>query len=459
MEKELLNFRDFLTSLTSVPIKIKNKELAEIFQVSDGVISKIRHGKMVSIPINMRPLSNADRFASLVVGRFSATVSTVETFVVYATQILNEYKVSENLKKKIDAIIWFDATKENHMEHVQSMYHNEIPAFLSACYSEAYYNTSAPAKGDNGRGKASGAFGKDQKEAVGFPSEKEIPREQLNELFWKTGNRLFGGEGMESAENKALFPLFYRLIYQEAQRPYLDFSRRKEVLTLNEAGQGAVRVERQVDILEQMALTKGEPIPFTFRERLKDRPGQTDEELLRSAIHHFVFRVNDVPIQEYIFEHERIHAEDVYDLFRVNRVEGTENSEPYILLELPFYLYPQDNSNQVRLEARYQFQTVTDSFEKLCIHYKLRQACRFLEHEFMIQEESAERFGINLDIFAPFLYDSSAQFESPMSEKRSYINGSKDGSHGRVTFYDWSLPGSGYEVNLYRINRPEGKIR
>ena len=62
MEKEILNFRDFLTTLTSVPIKIKNKELAEIFQVSDGVISKIRHGKMVSIPINMRPLSNADRF-------------------------------------------------------------------------------------------------------------------------------------------------------------------------------------------------------------------------------------------------------------------------------------------------------------------------------------------------------------------------------------------------------------
>ena len=132
MEKEILNFRDFLTTLTSVPIKIKNKELAEIFQVSDGVISKIRHGKMVSIPINMRPLSNADRFASLIVERFAATVSTVETFVIYASQILNEYNVSENLKKKIEAITWFDATKENHMEHVESMYYNEIPAFLSS---------------------------------------------------------------------------------------------------------------------------------------------------------------------------------------------------------------------------------------------------------------------------------------------------------------------------------------
>ena len=459
MEKELLNFRDFLTSLTSVPIKIKNKELAEIFQVSDGVISKIRHGKMVSIPINMRPLSNADRFASLIVERFAATVSTVETFVIYATQILEQYAVSDSLKKKIDAIIWFDATKENHMEHVESMYHNEIPAFLSSCYSEAYYNTSAVfVKGENGKQKATGLPAKPAEPAA-FQPEKELPHDQLSELFWKTGNRLFGGEGKEQAENKALFPMFYGLIYQEAQRPYLDFSRRKEFLDLKETENGVTQVKRQVDMLEQLVLPKGEPIPVTFQERLELIPGQTDEELLRSTIRHFVCRINDVPIQEYIFEHERIHAADVYDLFRVNHVEGTEYSAPYILLEMPFYLYPEEHNNQIRMEARYQFYAEVEFFAKLRINYKLKRACRFLEHEFIIQEEAAKRFGINLDIFAPFLYDTSAQFESPMSEKRSYINGSKDSSHGRVTFYDWALPGSGYGINIYTINRPEGKTR
>lgn len=459
MEKEILNFRDFLTTLTSVPIKIKNKELAEIFQVSDGVISKIRHGKMVSIPINMRPLSNADRFASLIVERFAATASTVETFVIYATQILNEYNVSENLKKKIEAITWFDATKENHMEHVESMYYNEIPAFLSSCYSEAYYNTSALSKGENGRMKHSGSLGEGKSESPSAQPEKELSHDQLKEQFWKIGNRLFGGDKIETAENEALLPIFYGLIFQEAQRPYFDFSRRRELLTLHEVERGTVEVKRQVDMLEQLVLPKGEPIPFIFQERLRARPEQNDEELIRSTIQHFVCRVNDVPIQEYVFEHERIHAADIYDLFRVNRVEGTERNEPYILLELPFYLYPQDNNNQIRLEARYQFQTVTDSFAKLRSHYKLRRACRFLEHEFIIEEESAKRFGINLDIFAPFLYDTSAQFESPMSEKRSYINGSKDPSHGRVTFYDWALPGSGYGVNLYQIDQPEGKTR
>ena len=453
MAKEALNFRDFLTSLTSVPIRIKNKELAEIFQVSDGMISKIRHGKMLSIPISMRPLSNADRFSAMVMDRFAATVSTVEIFVVYASTLIEQYSVSDQLKKKIEAITWFDATKENHMEHVEHMCKNEIPAFLSSCYSEAYYNTSNAPKGEPARGKH-GAVKQETPNRV----EEDMTNEQRQELFWKTGNRLFGGTEASTMENKALFPLFYKLIYQEVQLPYLDFSRRKEEITITDAG-ASVGVRRQVDLLEQLTLPRSEPVPFVFQERLPVISQQPEEELIRSAIGHFIYRINDVPIQEYIFEHERIRAGDIYELFRVNRVEGADGGETYLLIELPFYLYPEENRKFVRLEARYHLQIEPVRLDRLRLNYKLKCACRFLEHEFTIREDCAKRFGIGLDIIAPFLYDTNAQFESPMSEKRAYTNGSKDNAHGRITFYDWALPGSGYSANLYRLDACGGDLR
>ncbi len=455
MAKDALNFRDFLTSLTSVPIKIKNKELAEIFHVSDGVISKIRHGKMASIPINMRPLSNADRFAGLVVGRFAAAVSTVETFVIYANQIAERYAVSDNLKKKIDAIIWFDATKENHMEHVDSMYHNEIPAFLSSCYSEAYYNTSSAIPRQEG-GKAKTAEGSRGAGPDALPREDLLSDAQLRDLFWKTGRRLYGGLD-SGTENEAEFPLIYGLIFQEAQNPYYEFSRRSEQLSLTETDDGKTALLRDVDLLEQLVLPREEPIPISFQERLDGNPAIPDEELIQRAIRRFVCRINDVPVQEYVYEHERIHAPDLYELFRVTRVEKNEYGEPYVLLELPFYLYPEEHRNSIRLETKYSVWCEWDNFSRVRVNWKLKRACRFLEHEFSIEEESAKRFGLNLDIFAPFLYDTNAQFESPMSEKRIYTNGSKDEAHGRVTFYDWALPGSGYAINLYRLKRPDGE--
>ena len=53
-------------------------------------------------------------------------------------------------------------------------------------------------------------------------------------------------------------------------------------------------------------------------------------------------------------------------------------------------------------------------------------------------------------MFAPFYFRATVKSKSPVQQKRIYVNHS-DASGGRVTFYDWALPGCGYSLYFYPL--------
>lgn len=453
MGKRNFDFREFLVSLSSVPVKLKNKELAEILEVSDGVISKIRHGKINSLPVTLRPTAKAESFAKAVMEKFPSSASTLETFFIYARHLGEVYHLTPRLQQKIRLIEEAESSAEEEAQRADRYCGREIPDFLSSAYSEAYGNSSGgtaesrPVLHLHGTKESE----KPSCETVLKNIEQgKYDRNKLRRIFELTGQELFQNSQFDTVLHEDLDSLFYGMIFKEKTKTKLDCSRRRETFSVRPLKGGTMEITRSVYILEQLILQPGESYEYVFQERLPGEGFLLAKDTLKEILEDFSCSIDNAPVESYIALHEDIHCGDIYDLFLERGIREEEEDFSYDSLELPVTIYSDKHSNIHRIEVQYKYHSVVPASIPYAEGFRLPLSCRFLEHEFEISKECRDKWGMQLQMFAPFYFRATVKSKSPVQQKRIYVNHS-DASGGRVTFYDWALPGCGYSLYFYPL--------
>ncbi len=445
MKKALL-FNDFLTSLSGEPLEIKYKHLARIFHVSESTVSKLRHAKLNKMPSAMHPDIIGAGFAQGVVQSFAPSGSTVRRFSAYARMICDSYLISEKLENAASTLA---AAVSVDDDAAKKLCLAEIPQFIRCCYEEAYANSEMDFSGSMVSRCSAQTDILYQKicDVINRDTFDDAKLRQLLNVVYAANIRR---QINTVADRRSVVDLVDRFVQNQAGEPFYNYVHRSEVISISE---DAAQMVRTIKGRQQIVLQTLRPQEIVLRQSLNHYVDMPDEEIIRSTFRKFTCTINHIPIVKYLNMRENAHYTSAEQFLTVRQVHdhigGTTSTE----MDFRFRLYPGVAGETVNISYEYCF--ITPFIENISCNYSfsLFYPCKFLEHEFALDEKTKKKWGIQVKLFTPMT--TSACTSECSDELIVQSGGTSDLK--RITFYDWAMPGTGYFRNLYELKYAGGR--
>jgi hypothetical protein len=434
--KTAFTFNIFLASLAGEPLAIKYKQMAEILGISESTISKLRHNHLRKMPDHLQPESISLRFATRVSGSFPPTVATVARFTSYARMLDSKYIISQSLSAFITQLVNAEPKDETHIKKFCFELAEEL---ISRCYTEAYENSERDC-------------------ANWQETHKKMQSEMVFEKLCNTINQ----DSLDDENLKQLLTVVYqanlRRRYQypfgdmsflkklsdylgfHMNSPFYNFAQRSEVITISP---DSSMIRRTIKAREQIVSPSPERIRFVLKQTFYHSARLSARQIVDRAFGGLKCSVNNVDLVRYINLHESNQftapEQFITAVRQVNEISSLITTE----LIFAFYLYPENPGEPLDISYEY---CVTAPFirDVSCNYsYTLNYPCRFLEHEYMLDKETGENWGIHVKLFTPITNSAC------VAEDHLRNAGMANAQH--ITFYDWALPGSGYCCNVFEL--------
>ena len=444
--KKALLFNDFLSSLSGEPLEIKYKHLARIFRVSESTISKLRHAKLNKMPSGMHPDIIGADFASGVVQSFAPSGSTVRRFSAYARMICENCLVSEKLEKAAAYLAGIGSVGDGF---AKKLYATEIPQFIRLCYDEAYANSETDFSSHAASRCSVQSDIMFQKicDTINRDTFDDDKLKQLLNVIYAANIR---HQINTMINSQSVVDLVDRFVQNQAGEPFYNYIHRTEVISISE---DAAQMARTIKGRQQIVLQTLKPQEVVLRQSLNHYVDLTDEEIINSTFRKFTCTVNHIPLVKYLNLHENAHYTSTEQFLTVSQVHdnvsGTTNTE----ITFRFFLYPGVAGETMNIF--YEYCIVTPFIENISCNYSfsLFYPCKFLEHEFALDEKTKKRWGVKVKLFTPMT--TSACTSESSDEPLVQSGGTSDLK--RITFYDWAMPGTGYFRNIYELKYATGE--
>jgi hypothetical protein len=437
--KTTFSFNVFLASIAGEPLGIKYTQIANILNVSQSTISKLRHGRLQKMPPGLEPDMMASRFGEEIVKGFAPTKSTVAQFKTYAQMLKDKYLFSDILNGFVSLFITATPTNEQRME---KFYSGMIPALIKRCYEEAYSNSE-----------------KDYSNWV--ETHKNEQTEILYQRICDTINQdVFDDEKLKQLLNvvySASLRQQYKLPYSDlsfikmlneyvgshVNHPFYNSVRRSEIISISE---DSTVMKRSIKAQEQIMSPSPNLLRYTLNQTFYHANKMAPDEIVKHAFGNLNCMVNGVPLVRYMNVHE--HNEYTSPEQFVTAIKMEDEISGLISTELlfAFNLYPEKLGET--FEIAYEYCSTTTFIPNISCNYSytLRYPCKFLEHEFSLDAKTRDNWGVRVKLFTP-LTDSA--YGTKIADQYTKNSGTADCRH--VTFYEWAMPGSGYYRNIYEL--------
>lgn len=441
------SFNEFILSLAAEPLEIKYKHMAEIFGVSQSTLSKLLHNKLNRMPVNMNPDVMADRFTEGILGSFAPSCGTIRNFCEYARLLNERYFLSDALTKTAGSFIYLGSVDDIQ---AKQLYTDILPGFLKSCYKEAYANTEMNFSGaivvrSEARSEAYFQMVCNTIDRDLFDEEK---LKQLLNIVYAANIR---HQVTTFFENPSFLTMLEHFMHNQVNKPYYNSIHRSEIISISD---DSTQIVRKIKEQKQIVLQANQPHVVFIKQSLNYYMDLAPPEIMEKMFKDFTCTVNRIPLIEYIGMHEKSEYTTLDQFACVehlrDEVSGTVRTDVF----MRFHLYP-STAGEV-FTVSYAYDCIAPFIPNISCNYSfcLQYPCRFFEHEVMLDAKTMLKWGISTKLFTPMACSPCFSAEEPGFHSET---GSSDSR--RITFYDWTLAGSGYCQNLYELQYTNGEIQ
>lgn len=434
-------FNEFLSSITMQPIDMKYKDLAHIFQISESTLSKLRHGKLTKIPVNLHPDKMAAYFAAGVARSFTQSNDTIRRFACYARMLNEKYFCSDSLS---EAAAGLASVGSIDKECAKNIYSSMIPQLIQDCYEEAYANTELN-YATNTVSRSSIQSEITYHKVCDIIDHDTFDDEKLKQLL----NVVYAANIRRQMTNHRISQSFLeqidRYMLGQVNQPFYISINRTEIISISE---DSTQIIRTIKGNNQIVLQRLNPQEIVFKQSINQVLNMTTQEIISNIFKDVTCEVNHIPLIVYINMHEDTHYTSMVQLASTRQISDGINGTVTTELTLRFNLYPSIVGETINICYAYVctmpfIRNVTCNYS-----YCLRYPCKFFEHEFMLDAKTRKKWGVRVKLFAPITTSvyTAENFDS------LYIKSSGTSDAKRITFYDWAIPGAGYYRNLYELD-------
>ncbi len=439
--KATFSFHVFLSSLAGEPLAIKYKEMANILNVSESTLSKLRHSRLGKMPAGLHPTLMASRFAAGILQKFApAAPSTTKCFAAYAQMLNDKYIISDSLAR---FAALFPAHGSIDEDRAKKLYSGMIPELIERCYEEAYSNAEQDyANWALNHSKAkSGMLYQKMCDAV---NQDALDGEKLKQLLNVVYAASLRNHYSEYYSGFSFLETINSFIRSQVNQPFYPSVRRSEMISISEDSKKMVRTVRAQ---EQIVAQSLKPMEFTLTQSFYHAVQTPVRELIELAFQKFSCTVDNLPLIRYINIHENTGYVSPLQFVTAVQAADTGSGKAFTELVLRFTLYPIEAGEPIHVA--YEYSCTSPFFCNISCNYSyiLQYPCKFLDHEFVLDAQTRRRWGMRVELFAPII--SNAYGGKSADEVRAKSSGTTDAM--RVTFYDWTIPGTGYYRNLYEL--------
>lgn len=437
--KTTFNFNVFLTSMATKPLEVTYKEIASILNVSESTLSKLRHSRAKKMPANLHPGLMASKFAAEIISGFAPTRATALLFVEYAENLNEKYIISDSLSRFASLMSSSGAMEE---DRAKKLYTGMIPELLKLCYEEAYSNS-------------------EQEYANWVMSHSDMQSEAVYQKICDTINQdILGTEKLKQLLNVvyaasvrhqlshyysdfAYLEMLNGFFRSQVNQPFYNSIRRSERIAISDDSKEMVRV---VSAREQIVPQTLQPVEFTLAQTFYFSMRMPPEEVIKIAFENLSCSVNGQPLVKYINQHENTVYTSPHQFITVMEADDDRSGSAATNLTLRFMLYPAEAGEPINIEYEYSSTSVFINNISCNYCYTLQYPCKFLDHEFSLDEKTSQKWGVRVKLFAPI---TNTIYDREHSADSTKISGTTGSRH--VMFYDWAMPGAGYFRNLYEL--------
>lgn len=438
-------FNVFLTSIAAEPLEISNREISNILSISESSLSKLRHSRAKKMPAGLHPGLMAAKFAAEIVNGFAPTRSTAMRFIDYARLLGERYIISESLSR-FAALLNVGSSIDE--ERAKKLYTGMIPELIKRCYEESYSNSEqdyanwvlkhSNLQSDVVYQKICDTINQDV-----LDSEK---LRQLLNVVYAAGIR---HQLSHYFSDLSFLEVLNNFIRSQVNQPFYNSIRRSERISIAD---DAKEMTRAVSAREQVVAQTLSPVEFTLQQSFHHAMRLPPEEIVKRAFEGLDFSVDGKPLIHYINMHENTNYVSPLQLVTVSETEDDLSGTANTNLVLTFTLHPTEVGEPINMTYQYSCKTPFINNISCNYSYTLQYPCKFLDHEFSLDEKTRRKWGVRVKLFAPITNSLCERDGKEAPHART--SGTMDTRH--VTFYDWAMPGSGYYRNLYELKSSLG---
>lgn len=318
-----------------------------------------------------------------------------------------------------------------------------IPELIQRCYEEAYSTTEQDYA--NWMLTHSDA----QSEAVyqkmcDTINEEVLDSDKLKQLLNVVYAASFRREHSQYFSDISFLEILGEFIHSQVNQPFYNSVRRSELISISENSR---QMHRVVQAEEQIVAQSLNPMEFTLTQCFYHAMGLPVKEIAEHAFKDLSCTVNNQPLVKYINTHENTGYTSPLQFITVTETSDCLGAAATTQLVLRFRLYPSEPGEPI--QVAYQYSSTSPFIQNISCNYSytLHYPCKSLEHEFLLDEKTQQKWGVRVKLFAP-LTNSSCDVKN---EDDNSLKGATAGSKW-IKFFNWAMPGSGYYRNLYELN-------
>ncbi len=433
-------FNVFLSSVAAKPLEVNYKTIAAILDLSESALSKLRHSRNQKMPVNLNPRQMAERFATGLAAEFAPIAANARRFAQYARLLCDKYMISESLTRIAFMVSDGSPSEEDGLK---LLFEGAVPQLFQLCYEESYGNSEREYANwlkDHDDVKSEALYQK----MVDAISQGALSAEQLKQLQNVVYAANIRQQLPGSFSDFSYFEMVNNFFYSQANRPFYNSIRRTELISVAEnAAEPVVTVSAKEQIVPQTML----PVDFTLMQTIYSDGRRPAEELAKAAFENLSCTVNNQPLVDYINQHENTLYTSIYQFVTVTATENDQSGLTAATLAFRFVIYPTEPFEPVNVEYNYFYAAAASTLAAPMARaycYTLAYPCKFMSHEFLLDETVREKWGVRVYAFTPVLgNDASAE------EDGAPAGGSAAAQ--KVLFYNWAMPGAGYCRYLYEL--------
>ena len=438
--KTTFSFNVFLASIAAEPLGIKYKQIANILNVSESTISKLRHGHLRKMPPALQPSLMSLHFAAEIMKDLTPTCSTARQFAAYAQLLKDKYLFSDSLGRYL---VMFSSAEPADEEHAKKFCSGMIPPLLQHCYEEAYYNTEQDyvnwVKGHEG--EQSDILYQRMCDAI---NNDVLDSDKLSQLLSVVYSANLRQQVKHHFSDLTFLKMFYNYVCSQVNQPFYNSVHRMEIISISE---DALEIRRSVKAQEQIIPQSLDQLKFTLSQTFYHSVCMPPDEIVNAAFGNLACTVNNIPLVRYINSHQFTSHISPEQFVTATRSEDDVNGMASTELIFAFTLYPEDAEEP--LDIAYEYTCTAPFIRNISCNYSftLHYPCRFLEHECVLDAKTRRNWGIRVKLFTPITNSTFA--EKKVDGLYAKSTGTTDSQH--VVFHDWAIPGSGYYRNIYEL--------
>ena len=444
--KTAFTFNVFLASIAGEPLGIKYKQIANILNVSESTISKLRHGHLRKMPPGLQPEITASHFAAEITKGFAPTRSTIMRFTLYA-QILNvKYIVSESL---VGFSAMFRSDEPYNEQRASKIYADMIPELIQRCYEEAYFNSERDCASwlETHKTEQSEIIYQKMCDAI---NQDVLDTDKLRHLLSVVYTASLRHQLEHHIGDVTFLNMLDDFICSQVNHPYYNSVRRTEIISLSK---DSSKIKRTIRAQEQIVPQTLNVLRFTLSQTYYHAVDMTPEEIVQSAFSNLICTVNSVPLVRYVNLHEHDEYTIPQQLVTVTMTQDQISGMTSTELLFAFNLYPQEPGDLFNVV--YEYSCTAPFIRNISCNYSytLHYPCKFLDHEFVLDSQTRQNWGVRVKLFTP-MTNSECVLKRVDNQ---YAKNSGTADSQNVTFYDWAMPGCGYYRNIYELKYTDSK--